>query len=177
MGAALRQTGWGLFPNLAGQYIGEGAECNKRDLLGPPTAIEVCPSDQLRPSLKPSLDFDLQEGANNRKGEQWNKRGENRAKCDSFELPVCEVPIIPFMLRQEMADTVRKGLIKHCCHNQGGLNVGPTQNHSVVLFQTPLHINLDYRALCICECIHGLLRPTRAEHACQNRGERLSMER
>ena len=31
---------------------------------------------------------------------------------------LCEVPIIPFMLRQETADTVRKGLIKHHSHNQ-----------------------------------------------------------
>lgn len=55
--------------------------------------------------------------------------------------------------------------------------MGPTKNHSIVLFQTPLHINLDDRALCVRECIQGWLKPTRAEQARQNRGERLSMVR
>lgn len=40
---------------------GGGGGGNELDLQGPPAAIGVCPSDQLRPSLKPSLDFDLLE--------------------------------------------------------------------------------------------------------------------
>lgn len=57
-----------------------GGGYNERDLQGPPAAIEVCPSDQLRPSLKPSLDFDLQAGVNNRKREQWKKEGRKQCK-------------------------------------------------------------------------------------------------
>uniref|UniRef100_A0A3B4WR73 Insulin-like domain-containing protein n=1 Tax=Seriola lalandi dorsalis TaxID=1841481 RepID=A0A3B4WR73_SERLL len=53
-----------------------------------------------------------------KKGPVEEKRGEHSKNSYSSELQVCEVPIIPFMLRQEMADMVRRGLIKHCCHNQ-----------------------------------------------------------
>lgn len=101
------------------------------------------------------------------RGNSRGKGGEQRAKSDSLELRVCEVPIIPFMLRQEMADTVRKGLIKHCCHNQSRLNLGPTKNHSIVPLQTTSHINS------VCVCV--LFRATRAAQPCQNRGELSSM--
>lgn len=48
---------------FAGQYGGAGADGgSEQDLQGPPAAMEVCPSDQLRPSLTLSLDFDLWEG-------------------------------------------------------------------------------------------------------------------
>lgn len=72
--------------------LGRGqTEDNEWDLQSPPAVIEVCPSDQLQPSLKPSLDFDLQEGVNNRKKRNsGRKRGVNSAKSDSFELLVCE---------------------------------------------------------------------------------------
>lgn len=62
--------------------LGRGqTEDNEWDLQSPPAAIEVCPSDQLQPSLKPSLDFDLQEGVNNReKKEQWKKEGSKQRK-------------------------------------------------------------------------------------------------
>lgn len=66
-----------------------------------------------------------------------------------------EVPIIPFMSRQEMADRVRKGLIKHCCHKRR-LNCDPTKNHSIVPFQTPSHINVDDHVVCVCEHVHVL---------------------
>lgn len=46
----------------------------------PPAAVGVCPSDQLRPSLKPSLDVDLREGVNNRKREPCGKGGQPSAK-------------------------------------------------------------------------------------------------
>lgn len=71
----------GAGPKL-GRTICRGGEggYNERDLQGPPAAIEVCPSDQLRPSLKPSLDFDLQAGVNNRKREQWKKEGRKQCK-------------------------------------------------------------------------------------------------
>lgn len=69
-GAALGQTGWGLVPIWEGQYRGGGGK------QGPPAAIEVCPSDQLWLSLKPSLDFNLWEGAE--KGTH-DKNRESRA--------------------------------------------------------------------------------------------------
>lgn len=78
--------------------------------LGPPAATEDSLSDQLRPSLKPSLDVDLWVGVKQEKGTEEEK-GENNAKAAT---PLCcnsEVPIIPFMLRQEMPDVVRKRLI------------------------------------------------------------------
>lgn len=91
--AARSQTGWGLLLNWEGQYAGEGVEWedNEWDLQSPPAAIEVCLSDQLQLSLKPSLDFDLEEGVNNRKKRNSGReRLVNSAKSDSFELRVCE---------------------------------------------------------------------------------------
>lgn len=83
----------GAAPKLGRTICGVGGqtEDNEWDLQSPPAAIEVCPSDQLQPSLKPSLDFDLQEGVNNRKKRNsGRKRGVNSTKSDSFELLVCE---------------------------------------------------------------------------------------
>lgn len=106
------------------------------------------------------------------------EKGENAVKKSfSFELLLCEVPIIPFMLRQEIADIVRKGLIKHCCHNQRCFNWDQTKNHSLVPFQTASHINLDDNVLCMRDCIHVLFRLTRAVQPCQNSGELSSMVR
>lgn len=109
--------------------------------------MEVCPSDQLRPSLTLSLDFDLWEGWKTGKKGAEQERGVNAVRSECSELLVCGVPIIPFVLRQEAADTVRKGLIKHCCHNQSRLNLDPVRNHSVVPLQTHSHVNLDDRVV------------------------------
>lgn len=93
------------------------------------------------------------------------EKGENTAKEVT---PLCfksEVPIIPFMLRQEMADIVRKRLIKHCCRNQHRLLLDPNGKQSRVPLQTALHIDRV-----VCENIHVLYRPTESEQHCQNRG-------
>lgn len=58
-----------------GPHLGRTIQRGRRQ-TGPPAAIEVCPSDQLRLSLKPSLDFNLWEGAE--KGTH-DKNRESRA--------------------------------------------------------------------------------------------------
>lgn len=107
----------GVSPIWAGQYRGGRERGNKQDSMSPPAALEVGSKWPAATVIKTQSRLWLTGGC--RKRELCRKKRES----DFFWLQACEVPIIPFMLRQEMADVVRKGLIKHCCRKQRGLNL------------------------------------------------------